>query len=108
VPPRSSTFAPFAFSVGAVEMSKLYAIVATTKGGKKKNENVMKTAGRLRPTVPTRPIGKLNGLKNRRCTVGPQVKWENIAQIEVLCFSKHLKTCIYCSIIDHKIQALAW
>lgn len=38
VPPRSSTFAPFAFSVGAVEMSKLYAIVATTKGGKKKNE----------------------------------------------------------------------
>lgn len=37
VPPRSSTFAPFAFSVGAVEMSKLYAIVATTKG-EKKNE----------------------------------------------------------------------
>lgn len=73
-----------------------------------KIENVMKTAGRLRPTVPTRPIGKLNGLKNRRCTVGPQVKWENIAQIEVLCFSKHLKTCIYCSIIDYKIQALAW
>nr|DAA02978.1 TPA_inf: HDC10046 [Drosophila melanogaster] len=33
-----------------------------------KIENVMKTAGRLRPTVPTRPIGKLNGLKNRRCT----------------------------------------
>lgn len=50
VPPRSSTFAPFAFSVGAVEMSKLYAIVATTKGEKKKKRK--KTpVGKAEPVV---------------------------------------------------------
>jgi len=30
-PPSQFNLCPFAFSVGAVEMSKLYAIVATTK-----------------------------------------------------------------------------
>jgi len=69
-----------------------------------KIENVMKTAGRLRPTVPTRPTGNLNGLKNRRCTVGSQVKCGNIAQIEVLCFFKHLKLTFIAQLLTIKYQ----